>query len=754
MKDAEKDKEEKAETQPAKEKDWHPKYDGPANFKKDFIDTGIIESVHTYSFGKMPVVALRQVRAAAGALKGSCTCGFIFKSKTNTEIPEFKLVFCAKPRSKIYRRDVITRARWYGMTVTRSTTRFDILSKKTIYQLYGFDIDRFFQTPEFQKSCEVFQKLVLNGLKDSKAFVDDYKQKCKDAKNITTELPSLKKKLSDAKRLKDGPHKEEKIKELTDRISKLEQLKTNKFEPDPTDDGNMDEWLVAISEAAALLGKKTTNYEDANYFYDDEQKIINMIKNRGEEASAELADKTKQHGQEMSDASKNLMNKIVSNPYNSTATHDMFEESLEDLPANIQKRYNDLFAEHVPASGAAKTYGGELLRAISRIGYRWYNDGDKVFNWDEGDPSTVNPAWRWISKNFVNPTDEWGYREQDVLSEADAKEFRKYLADLEMDHDYEKTIDNIVKLVVGFFDKDEYKEILEKPLYGNDIWNKKYYNRDEDEQPEEEEEEEEEEEDHSEEDSDNYLEEGKELTDCPQCHKHTFKIDSHTFDGKCTNCGHWEKDAKSLLEAMSQRYDAINQYKKHSYASNKKPTWHILTGEFSLDNCNDGIAFDQKGKHIHLTDAKSASTTQDPNVILKVANKLATDPYFKKRYYIINYEHYVYGVQTQKNHARVGGKATYTPNGGWEGLDNVREQDAPMHQTDTYAKMDQQAVSEGSETFMCRICREDLSDIKPYEINGVGPNNSDGYGVICPGCGAFNDWKEDEEFSVIRGPGK
>lgn len=41
--------------------------------------------------------------------------------------------------------------------------------------------------------------------------------------------------------------------------------------------------------------------------------------------------------------------------------------------------YESLFDMYVPACGKAETLGGEILRAISRIVYRYYNDGDYTY---------------------------------------------------------------------------------------------------------------------------------------------------------------------------------------------------------------------------------------------------------------------------------------------------------------------------------------------------------------------------------------
>ena len=42
------------------------------------------------------------------------------------------------------------------------------------------------------------------------------------------------------------------------------------------------------------------------------------------------------------------------------------------------KFYDEKFGQYVPAWGKSSNLGGEILRAISRIVYKFYNDGDTV----------------------------------------------------------------------------------------------------------------------------------------------------------------------------------------------------------------------------------------------------------------------------------------------------------------------------------------------------------------------------------------
>ena len=48
------------------------------------------------------------------------------------------------------------------------------------------------------------------------------------------------------------------------------------------------------------------------------------------------------------------------------------------LPAEEDKEFNEWYDKYVPACGKCDTLAGEIIRAINRLVYRWYNDGDTV----------------------------------------------------------------------------------------------------------------------------------------------------------------------------------------------------------------------------------------------------------------------------------------------------------------------------------------------------------------------------------------
>ena len=64
---------------------------------------------------------------------------------------------------------------------------------------------------------------------------------------------------------------------------------------------------------------------------------------------------------------------------------------------NIDEKLNELFRELVPDVGKADTLAGEIIRAITRIGYRWWNDGDMI-NKGYG-KETCNAAARFLMHN-------------------------------------------------------------------------------------------------------------------------------------------------------------------------------------------------------------------------------------------------------------------------------------------------------------------------------------------------------------------
>lgn len=63
----------------------------------------------------------------------------------------------------------------------------------------------------------------------------------------------------------------------------------------------------------------------------------------------------------------------------------------------VEDRINVMFNEFVPHFGKADTVAGEIIRAIARISYRNYNDGDRIgVGYGK---ETCNPAARYLMTN-------------------------------------------------------------------------------------------------------------------------------------------------------------------------------------------------------------------------------------------------------------------------------------------------------------------------------------------------------------------
>ena len=125
-----------------------------------------------------------------------------------------------------------------------------------------------------------------------------------------------------------------------------------------------------------------------------------------------------------------------------------------------EERINDLFEELVPASGKADSLAGELVRAVSRIGYRFFNDGDQLgIGYGK---ETCNPAGRFLIAKAPREIGDlvaglWG-----MYSEAG----------------YEAVLDILTGKVADYV--ESHPELREQPT--EDMWS--FRNADEDEEEE------------------------------------------------------------------------------------------------------------------------------------------------------------------------------------------------------------------------------------------------------------------------------
>lgn len=92
----------------------------------------------------------------------------------------------------------------------------------------------------------------------------------------------------------------------------------------------------------------------------------------------------------------------------------MANTSWSGLTPENDKIWDSLFEEYVPSCGTADTVGGEIVRAMTRIIYRYYNDGDmagvgygnQTVNSSDRYLSYVVPNYRLLDGDFIEGDDD------------------------------------------------------------------------------------------------------------------------------------------------------------------------------------------------------------------------------------------------------------------------------------------------------------------------------------------------------------
>lgn len=135
-------------------------------FKEEFKDIVDVDKVSAFCFGAKDDVTPESIARAGGASKFSSLCGFKFVSKVNPTYNhgELRLVFCAKLRSKIYRKATESPSQWFIFLRT-GKNQVEVLSKKDCMTAFDFDVEKFFDSDLFLKYAPVFKSTVQSGLR-------------------------------------------------------------------------------------------------------------------------------------------------------------------------------------------------------------------------------------------------------------------------------------------------------------------------------------------------------------------------------------------------------------------------------------------------------------------------------------------------------------------------------------------------------------------------------------------------------------
>ncbi len=123
-----------------------------------------------------------------------------------------------------------------------------------------------------------------------------------------------------------------------------------------------------------------------------------------------------------------------------------------------EDRINKLFKELVPDTGKADSLAGELVRAMSRIGYRFYNDGDQLgIGYGK---ETCNTAGRFL-----------GAKGNDKIAKLTADAWAVYSEEA-----YEKVLDILCGAVAAYVEQNP--DLRNQPT--EDMWDFKDEEEDQD----------------------------------------------------------------------------------------------------------------------------------------------------------------------------------------------------------------------------------------------------------------------------------
>ena len=160
------------------------------------------------------------------------------------------------------------------------------------------------------------------------------------------------------------------------------------------------------------------------------------------------------------------------------------DEKVEETTVNefvggkLEKRSNVLFDKLVPGSGASDTVEGEMIRAINRLIYRFYNDGD--FFYKGYGAETAGPAHSFLVNSNQIPFDLQSTLTSTFSKAIDAPEegyerLIKFALEKILDHVEATPEDEYTKLDKEMFDFES--EFEEDPYEDDDDYD--YYDEDE-----------------------------------------------------------------------------------------------------------------------------------------------------------------------------------------------------------------------------------------------------------------------------------
>lgn len=173
------------------------------SFKELFLDTGLITKPHAWCFGQDPIVSPIQVAFAAGSKMFSLCAGYTFTCPNSKDKDHnvYKVVFCAKLHSKIYRKDPSNRSSWF-IWQPIGTSGCIVLDSDKFEEMTGVDVYKFVKTDIFRNGQKLFKNILAKGIAAAKELkkevpreeqdqYDTYIKSLEEASGIITEVPDV-----------------------------------------------------------------------------------------------------------------------------------------------------------------------------------------------------------------------------------------------------------------------------------------------------------------------------------------------------------------------------------------------------------------------------------------------------------------------------------------------------------------------------------------------------------------------------------
>lgn len=103
-------------------------------------------------------------------------------------------------------------------------------------------------------------------------------------------------------------------------------------------------------------------------------------------------------------------------------------------------------SEYMPDRGKADTIGGEMTRAVERIAYRWFNDGDNVGSFDMYDDYDI-PSVTFAAAYIIDEYSSFGSLGRKLKQVVEELVYNDYT-----DPDYERGIVRLCQVARDIFD--------------------------------------------------------------------------------------------------------------------------------------------------------------------------------------------------------------------------------------------------------------------------------------------------------------